>query len=124
MYICDEIMKATRPGKHIPPVKLIAYPHDRELCPVTMVEHHLQRTKKIRGVFIKLFIRNVYPNQPVTTLARWCRQILKQAGISEIYSSHSTRSASTSKASCWNVSIRNLQRCFMVVFLKYFREVL
>ena len=56
VFLINEIMKATRPGKHIPPVELIAYPHDKELCPVTMVEYYLHRTKKIRGVFIKLFL--------------------------------------------------------------------
>ena len=103
-------MKTTRPGKHIPPLELIAYPHDRELCSVTMVEYYLQRTKEIRGVFIKLFISYVYPNTVPTSLlpntsalARWCREILKQAGISEIYSSHSTRSAATSKASAFGM---------------------
>ena len=107
IFVINEIMKTTRPGKHVPPVELIADPHDRELCPVSMVEYYLQRTKKIRGVFIKLFIGYVYPNQPVTTstIARWCREILKQAGISEAYSSHSTRSAATSKASAVRMSL-------------------
>ena len=92
-------MISTGLGKHIPPVELIANPHDRELCPVSMAEYYLQRTKEIRGVFIKLFISYVYPNLPVTTstLARWCREILKQAGISETYSAHSAGSAATSK---------------------------
>ena len=110
VFLIHEIMKTTRPGKHISPVELIAYPYDKELCPVTMVEYYLHRTKKIRGVFIKLFLSYVYPNQPVTTstLARWCREILKQAGISQIYSSHSTRSAATSKASAAGMSLSEL----------------
>ena len=110
MFVINEIMKTTRPGKHIPPVELIAYPHDRELCPVLMVEYYSQRTKEIRGVFIDLFISCVYPNQPVTTstLARWCREIIKQAGISEVYSSHSTRSAATSKASAVGMSLSEI----------------
>ena len=62
IFVINEIMKTTRPGKHVPPVERIAYPHNRELCPVSMVEYYLQRTKKIRGVFIKLFISYVYPN--------------------------------------------------------------
>ena len=62
MFVINEIMKTTRPSKHVLSVELIAYPHDRELCPVSMVVYYLQRTKKIRGVFIKLFITLVYPN--------------------------------------------------------------
>ena len=62
VFLINEIMKTTRPGKHIPPVELIAYPYDKELCPVTMVEYYLHRTKKIRRVFIKLFLSHVYPN--------------------------------------------------------------
>ena len=62
VFLINEIMKTTRPGKHIPPVELIAYPHDKELCPVTMVEYYLHRTKKIRDVFIMLFLSYVYPN--------------------------------------------------------------
>ena len=54
-------METTQHGKHIPPAELIAYPHVRIICLVTMVEYYLQRTKKIRGVFIKLFISYMYP---------------------------------------------------------------
>ena len=57
IFEINEIMKTTRSGcRHIPPAELIAYPHDKELCSVTMAECYLQRTKKIRGVFIKLLI--------------------------------------------------------------------
>ena len=69
MYICDnEIMKTARPGKHIPPVELIAYPHDRELCPVSIAEYYLQRKENKRRIHqVMKFISYVYSNQPVTT---------------------------------------------------------
>ena len=110
IFLINEIMKTTRPGKNIPSVELIAYPHGRELCSVTMVERYLQRTKKLRGVFMKSFISYVCPNQPATTstLARWYREILKQAGISETYSLHLTSSVATFKASAVGMSLSEI----------------
>ena len=29
IFVINEIMETTQPGKHIPPTELIAYPHDR-----------------------------------------------------------------------------------------------
>ena len=49
----NEIMKTTRPGKHVPPVELIAYPHDSELCPVSMVQYK-ENKRSIHLVIHKL----------------------------------------------------------------------
>ena len=83
-FYIKELMKASKPGKHTPPVQLLSYPYDKSLCPVTLIKHYLQRTFNMRGVFIKLFVSYTYLHQPVTTttLGRWCCTILKRAGMS------------------------------------------
>ena len=114
-FIITDLMKTSRPGKHIPPIELKSYPLDHALCPVvTLIRHYLSMTQKVRGMFIKLFVSYKAPHNPVmtSTLARWCRYVLKQAGtgenkasISDEYASHSTRSAASSKAYSLGMSL-------------------
>ena len=61
----------------------------------------MDKTKHVRGNESKLFVSFIKPHSAVTssTVARWLRSILDQAGIdSKIFGAHSTRGASASAA--------------------------
>lgn len=42
-------LKYTKPGKHIHELELPAYPHDKRICIVTVMQEYLQRTETLRG---------------------------------------------------------------------------
>ena len=71
-------------------------PQNRKLCPVTALEDYLEKVEFVRGNLDEVFILLKDPSLPAKnqTLARWCKDILHQAGI-ENYGIHSVRSAST-----------------------------
>ena len=127
-FIITDLMKTSRPGKHIPPIELKSYPLDHALCPVTLIRHYLSMTQKVRGMFIKLFVSYKAPHKPAptSTLARWCRYVLRQAGISDEYASHSTRSAASSKAYSLGMSLSEINKAAgwssSSVFEKYYNK--
>lgn len=99
MFTIDKILKTSRPGHHIS-VKFSKFSEDINLCPVTCLLHYLSRTKNLRS-HSQLFISLNRPHRPITTqtLSRWISLTLHSAGIAHHFSAHSTRGASTSKAS-------------------------
>ena len=110
-FFIPVVLKMTAPGKHIPPLELKKYPYDPALCPVTLIDVYLERTSIIRNNEPRLFLSYRKPHKAVgsTTLARWCTETLKMAGIDvTIFKAHSTRGAATSKASAKGLSLRQL----------------
>lgn len=95
-------MKQSRPGKGSLVVTLEAFPPDRRLCIIKVLNEYLQRTKQLRNGETKLLlISYVQPHKKVTrdTIARWLCVVLKDSGINtNVYKAHSTRAASTSAA--------------------------
>ena len=75
---------------------------------VYIIATQTQRTKSQKQ---QLLICYQSPHKPVstTTIARWLKTVMAQAGIcTDVYSAHSTRSASTSKATSKGVSTRSI----------------
>ena len=69
------------------------------LCPVRCLADYLKATEARRGDHARLFLSFVtFKPSQATTIARWIKEILKDAGIDSKFKAHSTRSASTSKA--------------------------
>ena len=71
------------------------------VCPVKLFKKYIDATKSLRGSTTCLFITKSKPYRPASkdTLARWIKSVLHNAGIDmTIFTPHSTRSASTSKA--------------------------
>ncbi|CAH3154125.1 unnamed protein product [Porites evermanni] len=67
---------------------------------VSNIDYYLQATEKLRNSS-KLLVSYIKPYKAVTssTIGRWIKTLLGQAGVdTEIFSGHSTRCASTSKA--------------------------
>jgi integrase len=85
-----------------PPQSVLYEAHDKEplLCPLRTICDYLARTKDWRSDNDNSLIRSYTTKHSVTpsTVARWIRAILEDAGIDVSFRAHSTRSASTSKA--------------------------
>ena len=92
-----EKLKQTKPGRHLEPIELLAFPEDKELCVVQHLREYIHRT---------YLLSYVKPFKPVArdTVSKWVKQVLQSAGIDITkYSAHSCRAASTS-----NVKVKGL----------------
>ena len=108
----NKLQKQTRPGKHIAPIIYHRYPHNQNLCVVHCMEEYIERRKLIVDDDVaQLFITVGKPHKPATsnTVSRWVKQELSDARIdTSMYTAHSCRSASSSKAKDWNTLHRNI----------------
>jgi hypothetical protein len=104
-------LKQTKPGHHLAPMELLAFPSDRKLCVVEHLRTYLRRTKEIRGVNTQLLLSFVKPVSK-DTIARWIKMVLKLAGIDITkYSAHSSRAASTSLAKSKGLTLQEVMKC-------------
>ena len=95
-----ELLKTSKPGKHLPPFPFPAFVEEPRLCIVTVLKEFIQRTEKLRKSQ-KLFATYTKPyNQPaISTLSNWIKLVLQLAGFNvKLPKTHSARSASTSAA--------------------------
>ena len=93
-------MKSTKPGFHQFPIVFSEYPSNRKICFVTTITHYSAITKDLRTTDQRI-VSYMKPQKEVTTstISTLCKVMLGKAGIDiQKYSSHSTRSASASKA--------------------------
>ena len=101
-------VKHTKPGRHLQDLKFKAYAPDRRLCIYTYLQKYLVVTKPLRGDETKLLISFNKPHQAVSrdTIRRWIKQVLSNSGIdTNVFSTHSTRSASVSAANSKGVPL-------------------
>ena len=56
-----DIVKQTRPGNHLSEIELPAYPHDKRLCIVSILNDYLSKTKDVRGKTTQLFLSYTRP---------------------------------------------------------------
>lgn len=101
-FTIGDLLKTSRPGNHLSQIVFTAFPPDNHLCVYTAMLCYLKRTDSIRGCFTRFFLTSKPPIRVASrdTLRRWTRAIMKDAGIDlSVFAPHSTRSASTSKAS-------------------------
>ena len=111
--IIPTLLKTTRPGVHVDPLKFNTYRLDPRICVKENLQRYLVITQPHRGEYKQLFLSLTTPAKPVTTgtIRRWMLTILGDAGINvKIYSAHSTRSASTSKAMLKGATIQEICR--------------
>lgn len=101
VFYITELLKSSKPGRHLSAVELLPYPKDRQLCVVSHLNSYIERTASLRGEITQLLISYQKPFKAVTTdtIARWLRTVLSNAGVdTSVYKAHSTRAASTSAA--------------------------
>ena len=103
-FIIPSLTKTRKSG---PPKEAFypAFAEDRRLCPVITLKAYEHRTREFRAAAEQepqlLFLSVRRPRAPVklATIGHWMQKIMSQAGIdTKIFSAHSTRGASTSKA--------------------------
>ena len=102
-----DLTKTSKLNRHSPEIILPSF-EDKSLCIVNFLKAYLERTSKLRGNHLQLFISFQQPHKPISrdTLSRWIRQIMEKAGIDlGRFKPHSLRSAATSAASSNNVSL-------------------
>ena len=108
-----ETLKATRPGHRLPPIELKTF-KDSELCVVAHLKQYIKITTPFRNIGTnQLQLSFVQPHKPIsnTTLSRWCVTVMKESGISvNIFGSHSTRSASSSKCKISGLSFKEIAK--------------
>ena len=101
-YRIGDLLEQTRPGTHQAELELVAYPANEKLCVMKCLQEYEKRTKDTRGSDTGLLISYSKPHKRVSkaTVSRRVRTTLAKAGINmSLFTSHSTRAASTSKAS-------------------------
>ena len=100
-FLFPILLKHSKPGKKDPPSVFHEFPSDKSLCPKESIIEYLEVTHQFRPTpdAGPLFISYRKPHTPVTkqTLCRWVKDFLSAAGIAG-YTTHSTRSAGSSKA--------------------------
>ena len=109
----DQVLKTTRPGFHQSPLDFRAFPDSKAICPVFNTQQYLFRSFSLRGPRVKLFVSYKSPHQSVctSTISRWVRTTLQLAGIDiNVFTSHSTRAASTSKARSIGLSLTAINK--------------
>lgn len=113
IFMINKLLKQSRPGYHQQPLEFIAFASDSNLCVVKTLMEYLKRTESLRGDEKQLFISFAKPYSAVKscTLAKWVCCILHNAGVdTKVFSAHSTRAASTSKALSRGLSLGDIGR--------------
>ena len=101
MIRIGDILKISGPKSHIGKIKFHVYPNNSTIFPLNCLRQYIEATKQRRYNITSLFIALNKPFKVPTkgTLVRWVKPTLKDACINmSIFSPHSTRSASNSKA--------------------------
>ena len=122
------LLKTSRPGHHQPDLVFPEYTPDRRLCVITTLKEYLHRTSAIRGDNTKLLLTTRLPVRPASraTISRWTKSVMCDAGIDmNIFSTHSTRSAATSRAAAHlplNTIIRTIGWANTSIFAKFYKK--
>lgn len=102
VFLIKDHVKQDRPGKLLSSVVVKKYAK-QELCVYSTLQHYLNRTQLFRKEGnTRLLLSYVKPFHPITasTVGRWIKCVLDNSGIdTKKFKAHSTRAASTSKAS-------------------------
>ena len=97
-----DLLKQSRPSVKSPIMELCAYPENPKICVVKTLSHYLERTQLFREQESKLFLtyQKTYHAVRASTISRWIKCMLKQAGIDTTkFGAHSTRAPSSSASS-------------------------
>ena len=112
VFYIPTVLKTTTPRYHLKPLTIKKYP-DKALCVAFHIDLYLKATEHVRGNTKKLLLSIVPPFKEVTTttVARWVKETLSDAGINtKTFSSHSTRSSSTSTAKERGLSMDEIRK--------------
>ena len=125
-----DIIKTSRPGVKQPTLILPKCEFRPNLCIYSCVKNYIARTNSIRIDQCKLFLAIKKPFKEVgsQTISRWVKLTLEKSGIdTKVFSAHSTRAASSSKAFQKGVDINVIKETAnwserSLVFAKYYNK--
>ena len=111
-FTIADLTKTAHPGKKRV-VYFLSLREERKLCPVTTLDEYLQRTAQVRKddpTKTKLLLSVVKPFQPVSksTVARWMKSAIQEAGIGEQFRAHSIRGAMSTAALMRGMSLSDV----------------
>ena len=101
VFVLDKLLKTSKPGSHLSHLEFLSYTPDPSLCIVKYSSEYVRRTEPLRHGIDQLLVSHQKPYGPVhvDTVSRWIKTTLTKAGVNtDVFSAHSTRSASTSAA--------------------------
>ena len=110
-FLPTSLAKQSRQGKTIKEFFFPSFPGNKNICPVKAVQAYESRTSTLRESATRLFLSFIRPHKPVTssTIARWLKSLLEIAGVdTTIFTAHSVRGASTSKAANMGVTTMDI----------------
>ena len=112
-FTLEKPSKTTRQGQKLPTIVLHKYDKDDALDVVGCLDAYLNITRpwRLNAKFDRLLLSTVSPHKPVatSTISNWLKAVLKTVGIdTAVYTGHSTRSATTSKAKQVGVSVADI----------------
>jgi len=101
-------LKTSRPGQ-CTTIRLKIFP-DSALCVVTCLKCYIERTNAIRkSEYLFIQCKSPYQKACSQTISNWAKRVLMLAGVNtSIFSAHSYRHASTSKAAQLGVSLHTI----------------
>ena len=104
IFYFSELHKSCRKGQAPSAITYFAFDEDKALCVVETLNEYINRSKPWResNHEKQLLLSSIRPHNAVVscTISGWLKKTLKQAGINtDLFKAHSTRSASSSKAS-------------------------
>lgn len=112
LFVVTENVKTSKPGTSAVQVQVEKYVPDQRLCIVRYLKEYIKRTQAIRASS-QLFISHRRPYTAVKkgTIAHWVKAILRLSGINtELFSGHSVRSATCSKAARVGVPLNTIMK--------------
>ena len=107
-FFIKTLTKQTRPGIKTKPICIHQFAPEPALYAYATITKYIEVTSKLRKTS-KLWKSFVRPHQEVgrQTISRWLKTTLAMSGIDiSIFTAHSTRMASTSKAAAMGVALR------------------
>ena len=96
-----DLVKQSRPGNHTGDVSFKAYAPHRRMCTVTVLREYLKRTETVRTRESQLLLTYQRPEHAASSdsIRRWTPETMQAPGtVLNIFSPHSTRVASSSRA--------------------------
>lgn len=123
----SNLLKQTRPGFHLEPIILQSYSINVKLCIVSPIKQYLDRTQHLReGERFLISTLKPHEHGSKQTVGRWVKLIMLQAGISDAFKPHSTRSASVSHAYYKGVPLLDIEKSAgwanAATFAKYYNK--
>lgn len=127
-----DLLKTSRAGAVQPLLSLPVFTQRPQICPASTLKAYLDKTLNLRSDHQVLFISFRKPHRPVTsqTLSRWVKSVLESSGIdTSLFTAHSTRHASSSKAFMSGVSLSVIRNTAgwttnSRVFAKHYNKVI